>query len=45
MKNEVFNEGSERTIALVFVLVVESPGWLQREVDEKTGLPVLNPAA
>jgi len=27
------------------VLVVESPGWLQREVDEKTGLPLLNPTA
>jgi hypothetical protein len=27
------------------VIIVESPGWLQREIDEKTGLPLLNPGA
>ena len=27
------------------VVVVESPGWLQREHDEKTGLPLLSPGA
>jgi hypothetical protein len=27
------------------VIVVESPGWLQREIDEKTGLPLLRPDA
>ena len=25
------------------VIVVESPSYLQREMDEKTGLPLLNP--
>lgn len=27
------------------VIVVESPNWLQREMDEKTGLPLLAPMA